>query len=110
MAAEEGQQEAAQEADGNRCEPAYSLIRKLGGYSQVALYVRRYGVRQARAMNRSNVYRWTLCQDNGGTGGQIPAKYWAALIRAGREELNIAVTIEDLSPPLAQELAQTGGQ
>lgn len=89
---------------------ASPMCRNSSGETSDRVPLRRYGVRQARAMNRSNVYRWTLCQDNGGTGGQIPAKYWAALIRAGREELNIAVTIEDLSPPLAQELAQTGGQ
>ena len=32
-----------QEAREDRCEPAYTLIRRLGGYEQVALFVRRHG-------------------------------------------------------------------
>lgn len=104
MAVGEQGQVGMQEAREDRCEPAYTLIRKLGGYEQVALFVRRHGIRQAMAMNRAAVYRWTVSQDKGGTGGQIPAKHWAALIKAGREEVGIMVTIDDLSPAVAEQL------
>ncbi|MEK9811399.1 MAG: hypothetical protein VW362_13180 [Candidatus Nanopelagicales bacterium] len=97
-------QTVQQDGRDDRCEPAYGLIRKLGGCEQVAMFIRRHGIRQARAMNRVAVYRWTVSQGRGGTGGQIPAKHWAALIKAGREELGIVVSIDDLSPAVAEQL------
>jgi len=97
-------QVAEQEDRTARCEPAYGVIMRLGGYSQVALYIRRYGVNQARAMNRSSVYRWGTPADHGGTGGYIPAKHWPALIKAGREHHDIELTVVDFSPHLAAAL------
>lgn len=94
-----------QEDHAGRCEPAHGLIQRLGGYSQVALYVRRYGVNQSRAMNRSTVYRWTVSTDEGGTGGYIPAKHWPALIKAARDHHSMALTVHDFSPSLANALA-----
>lgn len=88
-----------------RCEPAYSLIRRLGGYAEVAAMVRRYGIEQARAMNRSGVYRWQLPREAGGQAGIIPAKHWAALIKGGAE-IGIKVTVWDLSPRVAEALEQ----
>lgn len=94
----------------NRCEPAFSIIHRLGGHAQVALYIRRYGVQQARAMNRSTVYAWTREPNpdgTGGTGGYIPSKHWPAIIKAAREHHGIELTVSDFSPPLADALANT---
>lgn len=98
--------------DGNdeqtkHCEPAYSLIKKLGGYSQVAEYIRRYGVPQARATNRGTVYAWTrrpAPDGTGGTGGYIPAKHWPALIRAARDHHGVTLCVHDFSVNLAEAL------
>lgn len=98
----------AQDEQGTRCEPAYSLIQKMGGYSQVAEYIRRYGVTQARATNRSTVYAWTRRpgpDGTGGTGGYIPAKHWPALIRAARDHHGLVLSVADFSSNLAQALS-----
>ena len=95
------------EESANRCEPAYSLIQKLGGYAQVAEYVRRYGPPKARATNRSTVYAWTRkpnADGTGGTGGYIPSKHWPALIRAAREHHGLNLGVQDFSANLAAAL------
>ncbi|MFZ5697755.1 MAG: hypothetical protein ACOY9J_03380 [Pseudomonadota bacterium] len=98
------QQDVENEPEG-RCEPAYSLIRRLGGYAEVAAMVRRHGICQARAMNRSGVYRWQMPREAGGQAGVIPAKHWAALIKGGAE-IGVKVTVWDLSPRVAEALEQ----
>lgn len=96
------------------CEPAASLIKRLGGPREVARGIRVYSItgdgdRRARSLNHSTVFRWTVPTSRGGTGGVIPVKYWPAIIKLGREH-DQAVSIDDLSPRVAQALKQVTGQ
>ena len=92
-----------------RCEPAASLVTKLGGPSAVAAAIRRHTVgpdQRARQVSPSTVLRWTMpITAKDGRGGHIPLKYWSAIIRAGRE-IGITITIADLNTHVAQALKE----
>ena len=92
-----------------RCEPAYSLIRTLGGPSEVARAIQQHatapdGDRRTRALNPSTVCRWSTHIVSGGTGGVIPIKYWPALVKIARAKGH-ELTIADLSHRLAEAMA-----
>ncbi len=57
------------------CEPASSLIKLLGGLTEVS---------QATGVTLTTVQRWRLTTESGGTGGHIPRKYHSALIDHAR--------------------------
>lgn len=57
-----------------RCEPASTIIEKLGGLTAVAT---------ACSLDVSSVLRWRLPRKRGGTGGLIPAKHQATLVGLG---------------------------
>lgn len=46
-------------------DPAYTIIRKLGGIEKAA---------EASGASENRVYRWQLPRDRGGTDGLIPSK------------------------------------
>ena len=68
-------------------EPAYSVIEKLGGKSQVA------GV---LGIDKSALTRWCQSEQDGGTGGTIPQRHWRALIALGRAR-GTPVTLGELA-------------
>jgi len=55
----------------NRCQPAFDVIRRLGGAGATA---RLCGV------NQSTVSRWVMIKEMRGTGGRIPQKYWPVIL------------------------------
>lgn len=67
---------------------AHEVIAKCGGNLRVADWL---------GLDRSCVQRWGYPPPRG-TGGQIPAKYWAPLILAARAE-GIELSLESLFPP-----------
>lgn len=67
------------------CEPAYSVLEKLGGKSAVAAELE---------LAPSTLSRW--CQPSPqGTGGTIPQRHWPALLAMARRS-RIPLTISDL--------------
>ena len=66
-----------------RCEPAYSVIRRLGGVTATAKIL---------AIAPSSVSRW-LIED--GTAGKIPQNHWKALI-ANAKKRKIPLGLKDL--------------
>lgn len=67
-------------------EPAYSVIQALGGKSEVA---------ERLQLDKSTLSRWCQPRPNG-TGGQIPQRYWSALIEMGRRQ-GVTITIQELA-------------
>ncbi len=67
-----------------RCEPAYSVIRRLGGVTPTAKIL---------DVNPSTVSRWITTD---GTNGQIPQKYWIKLLNHALSR-NIKITLTDIS-------------
>lgn len=91
--------------ESQKCEPAASLIARLGGPSAVVRMVRNYAIREGgdrrtRQLHAATVIRWTMPQEQNGSGGSIPVKYWPALIKAARDE-GITITIRDLNVRVA---------
>lgn len=67
-------------------DPAHTIIEALGGRTYVA---------EQLDIDRSTISRW--CQPHpGGTGGQIPTRYWKSIIAIGREA-GVDLTLSDLS-------------
>ena len=67
-------------------EPAYSVIEKLGGKSDVAEYL---------GLDKSTLSRW--CQPRPqGTGGLVPQRYWPQLLQMAREQ-NVRITLKELA-------------
>jgi len=66
-----------------RCEPAYSIVRRLGGVTPTAKIL---------GIGPSSVSRW-LVED--GTAGKIPQTHWTALI-AHAKKRKIKISLEDL--------------
>jgi len=63
-----------------RCEPAYSIVRRLGGVTPTAKIL---------SIAPSSVSRW-LIED--GTAGKIPQNHWKALIaHAKKRKINISL-------------------
>ncbi len=67
-----------------RCEPAYSIVRRLGGVTPTAKIL---------SIQPSTVSRW-LIKD--GTNGQIPQKYWITLLNHALSR-NIKINLADIS-------------
>lgn len=68
-------------------EPAYSVVKKLGGGVKVA---RELGITPGA------ITRWMCKPDHmGSRGGVIPQKHWDALIKMGRER-GVLITLESL--------------
>jgi len=91
--------------ESQKCEPAASLIARLGGPSAVVRFVRLHAIepdgdRRTRGMHVSTVLRWSMSVEQNGTGGCIPVKYWPALIKAARSQ-GIEITMRDLNARVA---------
>jgi hypothetical protein len=69
------------------CEPAYSVVMRLGGNRAVA---RRLGI------NRMAVWRWHAPKNRSGTGGSIPRKRWPALL-AMADDLGVSLSERELA-------------
>jgi hypothetical protein len=81
------------------CQPAASIITRLGGLTALA---------EACDVSVTSVQRWRLPSVKGGTGGIIPAKYYPVLIKhaAGRGvRLPLAAFVD---PKVAAKLAAAG--
>lgn len=68
------------------CEPAASLIKKLGGLTAVA---------QITGKSVTQVQRWRLPKEKGGTGGAVP-RWHAQKIFAAASERGIEVKADEL--------------
>ena len=66
-----------------RCEPAYSVVRRLGGVTPTAKIL---------SIAPSSVSRWLVEE---GTAGKIPQNHWKALI-ANAKKRKIELSLEDL--------------
>lgn len=66
--------------------PAYTVIEKLGGKTAVA---------DQLGLNKSALSRWCAPRP-GGTGGQIPIRYWGSLIEMARHK-DVVITVEELA-------------
>ena len=73
-----------------RCEPAATIIEKLGGVSQTA---------RLAGVSHSTVSRWKLSKEEGGTGGAIPGHNIARLVANARREKGIVLDWADFEPP-----------
>lgn len=71
-------------------EPAYSIIRKLGGPNIVA---------EIAGVHRTRVSNWARPKESGGTGGSIPFRHVPALIEAAAAK-GIALSADDFLPPI----------
>lgn len=96
--------------DAPRCEPAHSLVVRLGGPLAVSNFVRgdsltAQGDRRGIMLSVSQVSRWSTPRHAGGTSGCIPLRYWPALIRMARTK-GITLTIADLSDRVADALQE----
>lgn len=67
-----------------RCEPAYSIVRRLGGVTRTAKILK---------VQISTVSRWLTVD---GTNGQIPQKYWVTLLNHALSR-KIKISLEDIS-------------
>lgn len=93
-----------------RCEPAYSLVKRLGGPLAISTFVQadaltKAGDRRAIMLSPSAVCRWSIPRHAGGSSGCIPLRYWPALIRMARAQ-GIILTIADLSDRVADALQE----
>ena len=70
-----------------RLEPARTIIIRLGGVTRTA---------EVAGCKPSSVSRWMIPQDQGGTAGTIPQKYWHAIVQHCKEH-KIKLDIYDLS-------------
>jgi hypothetical protein len=71
-----------------RCDPANTLIKKLGGLTVVA---------RACGCTVSAVLRWRLPKDRGGTGGLVPSRHIAPLIKIGAEPADFVARSDEVS-------------
>lgn len=93
-----------------RCEPAHTLVIRLGGPLAVSKFVQgdsltAQGDRRGTMLSVSQVSRWSTPRHAGGTSGCIPLRYWPALIRMARSQ-GIILTIADLSDRVADALQE----
>lgn len=59
-----------------RCEPANTIIERMGGLSAVA---------EVTKVTPHSVMRWRMPKVDGGTGGLIPSRHAEAILGAARE-------------------------
>jgi hypothetical protein len=68
----------------NRKEPAYSVVTALGGVRSTASLL---------DIDPSAVSRWMTDKKRGGSGGVIPQRYWASILRHAKySKLDISLT------------------
>ena len=79
-----------------RCEPASTIIEKLGGLTVVAT---------ACGLDVSSVLRWRLPKKRGGTGGLIPAKHQAKLVGLGAQPSEFIPGLAASATPVAERAA-----
>ena len=70
----------------NQLDPAFSIIRKLGGAASLASDL---------GLNRSAVYFWSYPRDRGGTNGEIPLSNWEKLLQIARRK-KVKMKLADL--------------
>ena len=70
----------------HKCEPAFTVIERLGGKGRVA---------ELTKLDRSTLTRWCAAPPVG-TGGLIPQRYWPALLRHAKR-MGVELTLQDLS-------------
>ena len=75
-----------------RCEPATSLIDRLGGLASVSQMV---------GKSQTTVMRWRLPKERGGTGGVVPHWHHDTL-RSCAEQVGITLTPSDFIPSTTQ--------
>jgi len=75
-----------------RCEPAHTIIAKLGGISAVS---------RATGVHRQGVWKWTQAKDKGGTGGTIPQRHHLTLLDLARSQ-DVPLTAADFLPRVAE--------
>ena len=80
-------------------EPASSIVRALGGPTNVA---------KIAGVHRTRVSNWCRPREKGGTGGTIPFKHVPALIEAARSQGD-ALSADDFLPKSAPRLPKTRG-
>lgn len=73
-------------------ESTRQIIAALGGPTRVG---------EICNVNRSQVWRWTVERDKRGTGGKIPRRHWATLLRYARDN-GIALPTALFVPELAE--------
>jgi hypothetical protein len=71
------------------CEPAYSIIRKLGGDSHVAQI--------CGLQDRTSPYRWTRPRSLKGSDGLVPSKYVPVLLSYAKRK-GIKLSAQDFVP------------
>lgn len=71
------------------CEPASSIISRLGGEAEVS---------RIAGTAYTAPYRWQHRREKGGTGGQIPQRYHRVLLDHARAQ-GIDLTADDFLPP-----------
>jgi len=70
----------------HKCEPAYSVLERLGGKGPVSAHL---------GLDRSTLSRW--CSERpGGTGGMIPQQHWPKLLSMARR-YDIRIKLADLA-------------
>lgn len=67
-------------------EPAYSIVQRLGGKSEVAAHLN---------LDRSTLSRWCSPRPIG-TGGMIPQQYWPALTKLARLK-GVRISLKELA-------------
>lgn len=83
-----------------RCEPANTIITKLGGLTQVA---------RMADITPNGVMRWRMPKDKRGTGGAVPHWYIPALM-AGAHEMGVSLCLDDFYPhDAASPVSSQGG-
>jgi hypothetical protein len=68
-----------------RCEPAATIIERLGGTRAVS---------EVAKVDQSRVIRWRLPKENGGTGGVIPSRHVRPLLDHAKAN-GLALTADD---------------
>jgi hypothetical protein len=79
-----------------RCEPATSIVDRLGGLSTVAAIA---------GVKLSTVQRWRMPKNKGGTGGVIPHWHFHKLMNAARDR-GVIIDPSEFAPPLPGEAAE----
>ena len=79
-------------------EPAHTVIKQFGGAPAIA---------DLLGLPRKYPYRWEWPRERGGTGGRIPQKHHATILRLARERGLNHITAELLvAGPVASEAAE----
>jgi len=72
--------------NGDKCQPAHGVIAKLGGVRALA---------RELALDPSSISKWSTSVRRGGSGGQIPARYFHGLLALARAQ-RVRLTADEL--------------